>query len=150
MRFFSYGDILRTLQPLPQDLPALRRRIIAAISQIDRNMLQWLWVEMDYRLDVGSVTKDGHVEHLDVRKKQIWTVFLSICRPPVTILSAIQLYRFHEGIMNNPVYTDLVHTSPVKGRTSIRQTNWRILCLRVFVRLTQNIQMDSIGKIKNF
>jgi hypothetical protein len=105
---------------------------------------------MDYRLDVGSETKDGHIEHLEVRKKQIRTVFLSICRPHVTILSAIQLYRFHEGIMNNPVYTDFVHTSQAEGRTSIRQKNWRMLCLRVFARLTQNIQIDSIGKIQTF
>ena len=32
-------------------------------------MLQWLWAEMDHRFDVGSVTKGGHIEHLEVRKK---------------------------------------------------------------------------------
>jgi hypothetical protein len=60
MRFFSYGDMLRAvfLSPLPQDL--LRRRIIADISEINRDMLQWVWVEMDYLLDVCRVEKDGH------------------------------------------------------------------------------------------
>lgn len=52
--------------------------------------------------------------------------------------------------MHNPVYTDFVHTSQVKGRTSIRQTNWRMLCVRVFVRITQNIQIDSTGKTQTF
>jgi len=52
--------------------------------------------------------------------------------------------------MNNPVYTDFVNTSQAKGLTSIRQTKWRMLCMRVFVRPTQNIQIESIGKIQNF
>jgi hypothetical protein len=38
--------------PVPRNLPELRRRIIAAISQIDRDMLQRVWAEMDYRFDV--------------------------------------------------------------------------------------------------
>jgi hypothetical protein len=34
--------------PLPWDLPELRRRIITAISRIDREMLRQVWAEMDY------------------------------------------------------------------------------------------------------
>jgi len=60
--FFFNGDTLRAvfLPPLPQDL--LRRRIIAAISEINRDMLQRVWAEMDYRLDVCRVAKDGHTD----------------------------------------------------------------------------------------
>ena len=58
-----YGDMLRTLPPLPKDLPDLRRRIIAAISEIQRDMLQRVWAEVDYQLDVCSVTNGGHIEH---------------------------------------------------------------------------------------
>jgi hypothetical protein len=63
-RGFFYGDMLRAvfLTPLPQDL--LRRRIIAAISEINRDMLQRVWAEMDYRLDVCHVAKDGHTDLL--------------------------------------------------------------------------------------
>ncbi|GFG34114.1 hypothetical protein Cfor_05570, partial [Coptotermes formosanus] len=44
---------------LPQDLPELRRRMISAISEIDRDLLQRVWAEMDYRLDVCRVTTSG-------------------------------------------------------------------------------------------
>jgi hypothetical protein len=82
-------------------------------------MLQWLWAEGDYRVDVGRVTKGGHMQHSEVWEKQIQAVFLSICRPRVTTLSAIQQYRFYTiclGSMNNPVYNDFVYTLPSKGR----------------------------------
>jgi hypothetical protein len=104
MRFFSYWDMLRAvfLSLLPQDL--LRRRIIAAISEIDHDMLQRVWVEMGYRLDVCRVANGRHTEHL-WGNKITWRPSLSICRSHVTILSAIKVYRFYEmcqGIVNNP------------------------------------------------
>jgi len=52
------------LPPVPQDVPVLERRIIAAVSEIDSDMLQRVWAKMDYRLDVCLVTKGGYVEHL--------------------------------------------------------------------------------------
>ena len=58
--------------------------------------------------------------------------------------------KFVKRIMNNPVYRDLVHTAQVKVGTSIRKTNWRILCVRVFVRLTLSTQINCVGKIQNF
>ena len=51
------------LPPLQQHLPELRRRIIAASSEIDREVLQLVLAEMDYRLHVCRVTKGGHTEH---------------------------------------------------------------------------------------
>ena len=51
------------LPPLTHDLPELRRRIIAAIWEIDLYVLQQVWAEMDYRLDVRHVTKGGLAEH---------------------------------------------------------------------------------------
>jgi len=45
------------------------------------------------------------------RERETWIVSLSICMSHVTILPAIQEYRFHEmcpGIMNNPVVGNLV------------------------------------------
>jgi hypothetical protein len=84
------------LASVPKDPPELRRRIIAAISEIDRDTLQRVWAEMDYRLDVCRVTRGGHIERLwgmqgggGGRRR----VSLSICTSHVKILSAIQVYR---------------------------------------------------------
>jgi hypothetical protein len=35
-----------------------------AVSAIDRQMLQHVWQELDYRIDICHVTKGGHIEHL--------------------------------------------------------------------------------------
>jgi hypothetical protein len=45
-------------------MPELQRRIMAAISEIDPDMLQQVWAELDYQLDVCRVTKGGHTQHL--------------------------------------------------------------------------------------
>jgi hypothetical protein len=37
---------------------------VEAVAVIDRQMLQRVWQELDYRIDVCRVTKDGHIEHL--------------------------------------------------------------------------------------
>jgi hypothetical protein len=89
MRFLLWGYVNDSvfLPPLPQDLPVLRRRIIVAISGIDRDILQRVRAEMDYRLDVCRVTNGWHIQHLWGIKN--WIIFLSISRPHITILSAI-------------------------------------------------------------
>jgi hypothetical protein len=70
-------------------------------------VLQRIWTEMDYRLDVCPDTKGGHVEHLwGMHKKKTWRVSPPIWRWYITILSAIYVYRFSEtcqGIINNPI-----------------------------------------------
>jgi hypothetical protein len=35
-----------------------------AVAAIDRQMLQRVWQELDYRTDICRVTKGGHIEHL--------------------------------------------------------------------------------------
>jgi hypothetical protein len=49
---------------MPRDLPQLRQRIVEAVIAINRQMLQCVWQELDYRIDVCRVTKGGHIEHL--------------------------------------------------------------------------------------
>jgi hypothetical protein len=91
------------LPPLPQDLPQLRRRIVAAISDTDCDMLRRVWAETDYRLDVCRVTT-VHMRHGEKKKKD--GVSLSICLSHFTILFALQVYRFYEvcqGSMNRTV-----------------------------------------------
>jgi hypothetical protein len=60
------------LPPLPQDLPQLRRRIVAAISDIDRDMLQrvfWKWI-------IVLTSKGENTEHLRGMQKEPWRVAL--------------------------------------------------------------------------
>jgi hypothetical protein len=49
---------------MPRDFPQLRIRIVEAVAVIDRQMLQRVWQEFDYRIDIVRVTKGGHIEHL--------------------------------------------------------------------------------------
>jgi hypothetical protein len=49
---------------MPRDLPQLRQRIVEAVAAIDSQMLQRVWQELDYRIDICRFTKGGHIEHL--------------------------------------------------------------------------------------
>jgi hypothetical protein len=49
---------------MPRDLPQLRQMIVDAVSAIDRQKLQRVWQERDYRIDICRVTKAGNIEHL--------------------------------------------------------------------------------------
>jgi hypothetical protein len=42
----------------------LRQRIVEAVATIDRQMLQRVWQELDYTIDICRVTKGGHIEQL--------------------------------------------------------------------------------------
>jgi hypothetical protein len=58
------ADVDPALKFLPRDLPQLRRRIVEAVAAIDHQMLQRVWQELDYRIDICRVTKSGHIENL--------------------------------------------------------------------------------------
>jgi hypothetical protein len=63
---FSFGAMLKikfTCPPLPRDLPELRQTIVAAVDTIDIVMLQRVWQELDYRIDVCRLTRGGHMEY---------------------------------------------------------------------------------------
>lgn len=109
IRFFFLYIILRNLaflQSLPQDLSKLQRQIITAVSEISCDILQWVWAEMNCRLDIFRIRKGRHIEYLQSIQKTAWRISLSICRLHATFISAIEVYQFYEmynGIMNNPV-----------------------------------------------
>jgi hypothetical protein len=66
---------------MPSDLPQLRQRIVEAVAAIDYQMLQCVWQELDYRIDICHITKGGHIEHLQGRT-ETWSVSpLLICSP---------------------------------------------------------------------
>jgi hypothetical protein len=90
---------------MPRDLPQLRRRIVEAVAAIDRQMLQRVWQELDYRIHVFRVTKGGHIEHLSGRT-ETWSVFLSVDMLPFSVTipaTAPQRSEIPEGLMNHPV-----------------------------------------------
>ena len=49
--------------PLPASIPELYIRIRNAIETITADMLQTVWNELDYRVDVCRTTKGAHIEH---------------------------------------------------------------------------------------
>ena len=45
-------------------IPELKVRIRTAIETITADMLQTVWNELDYRVDVCRITNGAHIEHL--------------------------------------------------------------------------------------
>ena len=63
--FFLWGYVKdRVYVPLPASIPELKVRIRTAIETITADMLQTVWNESDYRVDVCRITKGAHIEHL--------------------------------------------------------------------------------------
>jgi len=50
--------------PLPSSIPEMTVRIRTAIETITADMLQTVWNELDYRVDVCRITKSSYIEHL--------------------------------------------------------------------------------------
>ena len=64
--FFLWGYVKDQVYvpPLPASIPELKVRIRTAIETITPDMLQTVWNELDYRVDVCRITKGAHIEHL--------------------------------------------------------------------------------------
>jgi len=64
--FFLWGYVKDQVYvpPLPSSIPELKVRIRTAIEIITADMLQTVWNELDYRVDVCRITKGAHIEHL--------------------------------------------------------------------------------------
>jgi len=52
------------VSPLPASIPELKVRIGIATETITPDMLQTVWNELDYRVDVCRITKGAYIEHL--------------------------------------------------------------------------------------
>ena len=64
--FFLWGYVKDQVYvpPLPASIPELTVRIRTAIETITADMLQTVWKEFDYRVDVCRITKGAYIEHL--------------------------------------------------------------------------------------
>ena len=62
-----YGGYVKDqvyIPPLPASIPELKVRIRTATETITADMLQTVWNELDYRVDVCRITNGAHMEHL--------------------------------------------------------------------------------------
>ena len=50
--------------PLPASIPELKVRIPTAIETSTADVLQTVWNELGYRVDVCRITKGARIEHL--------------------------------------------------------------------------------------
>jgi hypothetical protein len=64
--FFLWGYVKCTAYrtSLPHDLQELRQRIITAVTATEEDLLEKVWQELDYRLDVCRVTWGAHIKCL--------------------------------------------------------------------------------------
>ena len=64
--FFLWGYVKDQgcVLPLPASIPELNVRIRTVIETITAEMLQTVWNELDYRVDVCRITKGAYIEHL--------------------------------------------------------------------------------------
>ena len=64
--FFLWGYVKDQVCviPLPASILELKVRIRAAIETITADLLQTVWNELDYSIDVYRITKGAHIEHL--------------------------------------------------------------------------------------
>ena len=64
--FFLWGYVKDQVYvpPLPASIPEMKVRIRTAIETITADILQTVWNEFDYRIDVCGITKGAHIEHL--------------------------------------------------------------------------------------
>jgi len=49
---------------LPVSLNELKQFITTAVASVDEDKLRSVWTELDYRIDICSLTKGSHIEHL--------------------------------------------------------------------------------------
>ena len=82
IRCYSPGHLVLQMQPhvisfywvtssirfvfllFPASIPELKARIRTAMETITADMIQTVWNELDYRVDVCRITKVAHIEHL--------------------------------------------------------------------------------------
>jgi len=90
---------------MPRDLPQLQQRIVEVVAAIDRLMLQRVWQELDYRIDIYRVTKGGHIKHL-YGKTETWSISSSVDMLPFGVTNPAtvpQRSEIPDGLTNYPV-----------------------------------------------
>ena len=62
--FFLWGYVKDRVyvSPLPATVDELQERVTAVVTSVRPDMLQRVWSEIDYRIDVCRVTRGRHIE----------------------------------------------------------------------------------------
>jgi len=60
--FWGYVKDRIYVPPLPATVEELQEIITAAVKSVTPDMLQRVWSELDYCIDVCRVTRGGHIE----------------------------------------------------------------------------------------
>ena len=66
----GYVNGLVYVPPLPTNVVELKQRISSALETDTENMVQRVWDELDYRLDVCRVAGGAHIENLRISDNQ--------------------------------------------------------------------------------
>jgi len=132
MWFFLWGYVKDQIyvSPLPTGIPELKVRIRTAIETITADMLQTVWKELDYHVDVCGNHK-GCTYRAPVRYvTKTWSILLN--KKIHTLLSQVycvwQVVKTPTTISNNPVH-EVVLNSRKKRQARPRQT--RLLSTRL-------------------
>jgi len=64
MYVFAPMDLEVYVPPLPPSIPELKVRMRTTIETITADILQRVWNELDYRVDICRIRKSAHIEHL--------------------------------------------------------------------------------------
>ena len=70
--FFLWGYVkgLVYIPPLPTNVVELKQRISSALETVTEDMVQRVWDELGYRLDVCRVAGGAHIENLRISENQ--------------------------------------------------------------------------------
>ena len=61
LRGYVKGQVF--VPPFPANIEEMKQRITATLETVTKDMLQRVWHELEYRLDVCRVTGGPHIEH---------------------------------------------------------------------------------------
>ena len=160
VRLFLMGGLWRTLS-LCLHSPLISR-IFATVSR-----LLWLWStviwltrvwnEMDYRVDVCHITKDGHIlSTVKYVKKKPWRVSLSLGIRTTMIswvVYLLRIFKMFHGLVNHPVYNVrardgeiCTHYAIQPGCRDLSITCAHIMYSRSLSSLEDNLTMASMGR----
>ena len=107
----SSGGTWRTVYvpPLPATVDKLQERITAAVNSVTPDMLQRVWSDLDYRIDVCRVTRGGHIECVWYHMKlyefmQVW--------PPV-LYEYTSKFWFYNYLKSRRVFVFTLYKPPL-------------------------------------
>ncbi|PSN43642.1 hypothetical protein C0J52_16674, partial [Blattella germanica] len=62
---FSLGDFVKDYicaPPLPVNIRVIRHRITATVATVNRDIREYVWGEMNYRIDICHISKGRRIE----------------------------------------------------------------------------------------